>query len=495
MKVLVTGGGGVIGAGLIPELLARGHQVRLLSRNADEHAKQWRGVEPVPGDVRDAATLRGACTGCDAVIHVAGIAAEDPPETTFTKVNVDGTGNILEEASRSNVRRFLFLSSLGADRGTSLYHRSKRNAEKLVETSTLQWTIVRPGGVYGPGDEVISNILKMVRTLPAVPVIEGEQPFQPIWYEDLGKALVAVLESDGLDQQTIELAGPDVTTMRDLVEKLREITGRHPLRVPVPMSLATLAASVTSKIGEIPFDQTKLAMLREHNVLTTPGHDPLGELGVTATSLDDGLRRLAGVLPEQLPEDGAGALEHKQFWADIEGSALSPVALMTVFKERVTEVMPIDFAAEPGAPTRIERGVTMTGSLPLRGNFQVRVEVDEPERVVLGTIEGHPLAGVVQFGTSETAKGVRFTVEVFARSANFFDLIAAKAGGSAAQSANWRTVVQRMVDLSGGTSDGVHETGGKLSGHDAERVEKDIRTMVQARKRSESAAVKPAPQH
>src|SRR5215213_1685630 len=119
MKILVTGGTGVVGEGIIPELIARGHGVRLLSRHATEDAKQWPGVEPFNGDVSDAASLTNAASGCDAVLHVAGIVAENPPEVTFQSVNVDGTRNLLEEAKRAQVRRFVFVSSLGADRGES----------------------------------------------------------------------------------------------------------------------------------------------------------------------------------------------------------------------------------------------------------------------------------------------------------------------------------------------------------------------------------------
>lgn len=495
MNILVTGGSGVIGAGVIPELLSRGHQVRLLSRHAAEDARQWHGVEPVEGNVADPGSLRGCCTGCEAVIHIAGIATENPPDLTFEKVNIDGTRNVLEEASRSNVRRLVFVSSLGADRGSSAYHRSKRAAEELVEASNLEWTIVRPGSVYGPGDEVISNILKMVRVLPAVPVIDdGQQPFQPIWFEDLGRAAATILERRDLRHETIELAGPAATTLNDLIEKLGEITGRKPVRIPVPMSLAAVAAKLTSMAIDLPIDATKLAMLREKNVLTHSDSNTLSDLlGIEPTPLDLGLRKLADILPEQLPEEGVGRLEHKRFWADIAGTRLSPAALMSEFRERITEIMPIEFAAEPGAPRRVELGATLTGSLPLRGNFQVRVEVADPARVVFGTVEGHPLAGIVEFTATQTRTGIRFAVDVYARAANPFDLLAVRTIGGPAQSANWRTVVQRMIDISGGTSEGVHEEARKLDEGEAERIETEIRSLVQARQRTESPAPKHAP--
>ena len=494
MKILVTGGTGVIGAGVIPELQANGHQVRVLSRHADEDVKRWKNVEAVEGDVADENSLRGSCTTCDGVIHIAGIAMEHPPEVTFQKVNVDGTRNLIAEAQRSGIRRFVFVSSLGADNGTSDYHKSKREAEEIVTKCALDWTIVRPGSVYGPGDEVISNILKMVRALPAIPVIDdGEQPFQPIWYEDLGKALCRIVEGTGRSREIIELAGRDVTTLNDLLKRLSEITDRSPLRVPVPMALASLAAKIASYAIDMPFDETKLTMLREKNVLSDPASDPLKQLAVEPTSLDEGLRKLVDALPEQMAEDGVGSMHHKSFWVDIAGSTHSPASLMKLFRERITELMPIEFAAEPGAATKIEKGATMTGSLPMRGHFQVRVEVAEPTRVVFATVEGHPLAGIVEFKTSETPTGLRFSIDVYTRAANLLDFIAVRTVGEPPQTANWKAVAGNVVEASGGTSEGVKTETETLEEPEAEEVERRIRAMVQSRQRDESApAERPA---
>ena len=490
MKILVTGGTGVIGTGLIPQLQAGGHAVRLLSRSADEDAKRWNDIESVSGDVSDAAVLDGAVAGCEAVIHIAGIATEHPPELTFQKVNVDGTKNVATAAERAGVRRFIFISSLGAEKGKTDYHKSKRAGEAIVESTNLDWTIVRPGAVYGPGDEVISNILKMVRALPAVPVIDdGSQEFQPIWHEDLGKALAAILGRKDLNHQTLELAGADVTSLNDLLERFGRITDRSPMRIPVPSLLAALATRITSAAIQLPIDETKITMLGENNVLAPENSNPLLTLlGITPIPLDEGLRRLADALPEQLPEEGVGKMEHKSYWAEILGSSMAPSALMADFCNRVTEIMPIEFAAEPGAAKRVELGATLTGALPMRGNFQVRVEVVEPTRVVFGTIEGHPLAGIVEFTTAKTPLGLRFAVDVFARAANFFDLLGIRTVGGPAQSANWKEVVQRMIDASGGTSEGVKHESRTLDEAEAARVNKRVKSLVQERQRDESAA-------
>jgi uncharacterized protein YbjT (DUF2867 family) len=474
MKILVTGGTGVIGEGVIPELIARGHSVRLLSRHAEEDAKQWTGVEPFQGNVADAASLHGAATGCEAVLHIVGIVSEDPPKVTFQAVNVDGTQHILDEAKRANVQRFVFVSSLGADIGESDYHKSKLAAEGLVQSSGLQWTIVRPGNVYGPGDEVMSLILKMVRALPVVPVIDnGDQEFQPIWHEDLAKILAAVVERNDLAGETLEAAGADITTMTDLVNRFREITGRSPLRVPVP-----------SAVAQFGVDENKMQMLSEQNVIR--GKNAAQFLGIETTPLDQGLNLLADALKEALPEDGFGSLEHKTFFADIRGSRYTATSLMTLFRDRVNDFMPIEFVAEPGAPDRIEKGATMTGSLPLRGNFQVRVERSDPQHVVFATLEGHPLAGIVEFTTSETNGALRFAIDTWTRASNFLDWLAVRTVGAPAQDANWRGVVQRIVDASGGTSEGVQQEKERLSEEEAERVEQRVKSIVQSRKRDEA---------
>ena len=132
MKVLVTGGTGVVGHAVLAALLERGSHIRLLSRNARHDSAEWADrVEPLPGDVSRADLVQGAAEGCDAVVHIAGIVSESDDQT-YESVNVTGTRLVLAEAERAGARRVVFISSLGADRGQSGYHQSKRKAEELV---------------------------------------------------------------------------------------------------------------------------------------------------------------------------------------------------------------------------------------------------------------------------------------------------------------------------------------------------------------------------
>lgn len=496
MRILVTGGTGVVGNGLIPALLEAKHRVRLLTRHAERDADVWPdAVEARSADVAEPASMAGAADGCDAVIHVAGIVKESPPGATFERVNVVGTRGVVREAERSGVPRLLYLSSLGADAGRSPYHASKRRAERVVRAFTGAWTILRPGNVYGPGDGVISTLLTLVRSLPAIPIVDdGEQRFQPIWHEDLGRAIARVLERQDLAGRTLELAGAEITTVNGLLDRLESLGSRRPARVPVPASVASAGLTVAERLPgartlarltgiDLPFDTSKLTMLQEENVIRPPSVNALTDvLGVSPLPLDEGLRRLAESLPEQLPGEGVGALERKRFWAVIQGGRYPPPELMELFRSEAHALLPIAFM-DGGGRKRLEQDDTIGVRLPYRGEIQVRVEEANERCVTLATLEGHPLAGVVRFGADIRDGGVRFMVEVFARPANLVDLLLMKAGGDAVQRSTWEEAVRRVVERSGGNAvDGVRHDTIALDEDEARGVEDAVARLVRDRR-------------
>ncbi|MBA2708869.1 MAG: NAD-dependent epimerase/dehydratase family protein [Gemmatimonadaceae bacterium] len=493
MKVLVTGGTGVVGQAVVTELLRNGHQVRLLSRNANEDAEQWGdGVEPLPASVSEKVKLQGCADGCDLVLHVAGIIAESPPEITFESVNVEGTRNVVTEAERAGVGRFIYVSSLGAERGESDYHKSKRSAEKIVEGFRGGWIILRPGNVYGPGDEVVSLLLKMVRTLPAIPVIAGgRDKFQPIWVTDLAKAIGVAVERTDLHGRTLELAGDEQTSAEDLLDRFAQLTDRSPARVPLPGFLASAGAALAGLVGvSLPINQSQLTMMREGNVVHAPeGNALTAVFGVKPTTLEEGLKMLADAQPEQLPEDGIGSLKRKQIWADIAGSRLTPEELFERFRRDFNEATPgvVDAEVEPDTRTDLEEGATLTMSLPLRGNIQVRVQELTPRKATLVTLAGHPLAGAVRFLCEQRGDIVRFEVQVYDRPATLPDWFAMRTIGESMQRGTWESLIERMVRESGGVSrGGVKHEEETLDEAQAELIEEWVRDLVMERKRGES---------
>lgn len=492
MRVLVTGGTGVVGRATVDALLARGHEVRLFSRNAQDDVKEWKHrVEPFPGDVSNEVEVRGAADGCEAVIHLSAIVAETPPDVTFEKVNVDGTRNLVREAERAKVRRFVYVSSLGADRGESPYHRSKLRGEEVARTFDGAWIIVRPGNVYGSGDEQISLILKMVRSLPAVPVIAGgDRPFQPIWADDAGIALALAAERDDLAGRVLEVAGPEHTTFDDIVERLSRITKRDPIRLPIPVPLASMALRVASALGaELPVDSGQLTMLGEGNVVSSASGNALTTVfGLPGTKLDAGLAMLADAQPEVLPEEGVGALRRKRFWADIEGSRLDAEALFQHFVSHFAECTPwhVDLDAEPGTPRVPELGATLTIALPLRGNVQIRIVELEPRRMTVCTVAGHPLAGAVRFLSETRGANVRFEVQVYDRAANVADWLVMNPIGARLQNATWHETVERVVKESGGRAPhGVEREMTTLDEDQAREVNEWVERLVVAQRQED----------
>lgn len=492
MRILVTGGTGVVGREAVTALVDAGHTVRLFSRHADDDVREWpRGVEARAGSVDDVAAITGAADGCDVVLHLVAIVREHAPESTFETINVEGTRNVVAEAARAGAKRLVYTSSLGADTGRSGYHRSKKAGEEIVRGFAGEWVILRPGNVYGPGDEVISLLLKMIRTLPTIPVIDGgEHEFQPMWVGDLAKAIVQSVERDDVVGRTLEMAGPDRTTMNDLIDRFAKITDRRVLRVPMPGFLATWGAQLGEKLGfDMPVSESQIQMLEEGNLIDDPdGNALVTVFHVAPTPLDAGLKLLADALPEQMPDDGVGGLKRRRVWADIVACPMTAEELFDRFRRRFAEITPwhMEVGAEPGTPTTPREGETLTMHLPLRGNIQVRIEELTPRLMTLVTLEGHPLAGAVRFRCEPRGQALRFEVLVHDRAANVADWLAMSTVGGHVQRETWKGIVEEVVRESGGqAADGVHHESETLTGEDAAQIERWLDDVVVERTRSD----------
>jgi nucleoside-diphosphate-sugar epimerase len=186
--VAVTGATGFVGKATLGRLLDAGWHVRALTRK-DQPKRA--GVAWVEGALHRPATLDALCEGADAVLHIAGV-VNAPDKAAFEAGNVTGTANMLAAAKAAGISRFVHVSSLSArEPGLSNYGASKARAEKLVATSLLDWTIIRPPGVYGPGDTEVFEMFRMANRGFCLLPPAGKSSW--IHVDDLARLLVGLL--------------------------------------------------------------------------------------------------------------------------------------------------------------------------------------------------------------------------------------------------------------------------------------------------------------
>lgn len=191
MTLAITGGTGFVGSTLIDLALAGGHQVRALTRRPQPPRD---GVAWIEGALDTPDALDRLVAGADAVIHVAGV-VNAPTRAGFASGNIDGTRAMIAAATRGGVRRFVQVSSLAArEPGLSAYGWSKAEADALLKASDLDWTIVRPPAVYGPGDMDIFELFRMANKGMALLPPGGR--LSVIYVADLARLLLALAEKD-----------------------------------------------------------------------------------------------------------------------------------------------------------------------------------------------------------------------------------------------------------------------------------------------------------
>ena len=183
----VTGATGFVGRALVERALAAGHTLRALTRRPQRPRD---GVVWIDGALDRPESLATLVDGADAIVHVAGVVST-PTRAGFVAGNIDGTRAVLAAAGRAGVRRFVHVSSLSArEPDLSLYGWSKAEAEALVQASGLDWSIVRPSGVYGPGDMEMRDLFRAARL--GVALLPPRGIVSLIAVDDLARLLLAL---------------------------------------------------------------------------------------------------------------------------------------------------------------------------------------------------------------------------------------------------------------------------------------------------------------
>lgn len=292
--IFLTGATGYVGRHVLPRLRARGQPVRcLLLPNESLDGAAGGGVEVISGDLTQLDSFRAAGAGVETVVHCAAAMLPNPPER-IRSVNVEGTRNAVRFAQEHGVRRFVYFSAVSAVyRNRNIYGASKAEAEGLVAASGLDYTILRPTMVYGRGGGLhFQQLVRLLRRAPgALPVLgSGQARLQPVWVDDVARAVDLVLDEPRAIGKTYGVAGATVVTFDEYVDRISAVLGRRaPLKLHVPLPLCIAVGRLADAlVGPSFVSPAALRGLNEDATLDClPFQD---DCGYDPVALDVGLR-------------------------------------------------------------------------------------------------------------------------------------------------------------------------------------------------------------
>ncbi len=293
--VTIFGGSGFVGRYVAQRMAQAGWRVRVAVRRPNEAMQvlpygEVGQVALVQANVRDTASTRAAIEGADVVVNCVGIISENSRQK-FNDVNCEAAARIARLAAEAGAGKLVHLSALAADaESESEYARSKAKGEVDVLKHFPSATILRPSIIFGTEDKFFNMFGTMSRYFPVLPIVGANSKMQPVYVDDVAAAAEAAILGDATG--IYELGGPDVETMRELMQRLMHVVRRDRFIVNIPFGMARINAFFIEiwhkmSLGIVPLvltrDQVKL--LKVDNVVSE-GAQGFAALGVDPTAME-----------------------------------------------------------------------------------------------------------------------------------------------------------------------------------------------------------------
>ena len=300
--VTVFGGSGFLGRAVVRALCKRDYRIRVAVRRPElaghlQPLGKVGQIHAVQANLRYPASVEAAMRGAHVAVNLVGILAQSSAQT-FDAVQAEGAGHVAKAAAAAGAR-MVHVSAIGADANSaSLYARSKAAGEQAVLAAAPGATIFRPSVVFGPEDDFTNRFAALARISPALPLIGGGLTrLQPVYVGDVATAVADAVDGNTRAGATYELGGPEVLTMREIMETILEITERERMLVSLPFGLAKLQA-LFLQFAPGPFRLTadQVELLRSDNVVS----DAAKAAGLTLEGLGIAPDSLEAIAPQYL---------------------------------------------------------------------------------------------------------------------------------------------------------------------------------------------------
>jgi NADH dehydrogenase len=292
--VTVFGGSGFLGRNVVRALCKRDYRVRVAVRRPElagylQPSGKVGQVHMVQANLRYPASVEAALRDSHVVINLVGILAQSGAQT-FDAVQAKGAETVAKAAAAAGAS-LVHVSAIGADaQSASHYARAKAAGEAAVMAAVPSATIFRPSVMFGHEDQFTNRFAALARMSPVLPLIGGETKMQPVYVGDVATAVADAVDGKAKAGATYELGGPEVLTMREIIETIVQIADRKPMLVPLPFSLARLkAAFLQFAPGMLKLTPDQVTLLERDNVVSDAAKAAgltLEGLGITADSLE-----------------------------------------------------------------------------------------------------------------------------------------------------------------------------------------------------------------
>ena len=272
---LIFGGSGQIGRHLIRKLTKNNIRVTVVTRNI--HQKSYiiktQGnagfIEVVEANIYDEKKIRNLFSKADLCINLIGILFEKKRGNTFHNIHTVFPSLLAKLSKEFKLKNFIHLSALGInDAKDSNYAKSKLEGEKNILNNFPLATILRPSVVYSVDDNFTTNFMTLLSRLPIFPLYySGETKFTPIHCSDLTDIIYNII-SKNINSNIIECIGPEVISLKSIIERLLKLINKKRILLPMPLPLASISAKIFQLFPNPLLTEDQLRLLKYDNILS-----------------------------------------------------------------------------------------------------------------------------------------------------------------------------------------------------------------------------------